>query len=67
MGVGAQIIRKSRAFPLECGIPMVLNGVVGATIEQASYGSPLVTESCVRSDDGVVLLGSEGPVLHLRG
>ena len=44
-------------------MPKVLNGIVGATIEQVSDGSPLVAESCMRPDDGVVFYENEGPVL----
>lgn len=45
---------------------MVLDGVIGATIEEASDGSPLVSEPRVGPDDRLVLLRSERSVLHLR-
>ena len=51
---------------LERGVPVVLDGVVGAAGEEARDGGPLVAEPCVRAEDGVVLLGREGAVLHLR-
>jgi hypothetical protein len=54
-------------LPLERGVPVVLDGVVGAAGEQPSDGGPLVAEPGVRAEDGVVLLGREGTVLHLRG
>ena len=46
---------------------MVLDGVVGSAREEAGYGGPLVSESGVGPDYGVVLFRREGPVLHLRG
>jgi hypothetical protein len=51
---------------LQRGVPVVLDGVVGAAGEEARDGGPLVAEPGVRAEDGVVLLGREGPVLHLR-
>lgn len=45
---------------------MVLDGVIGATIEEAKDGGPLVAEPSVGPDDGLVFLLGEGSVLHLR-
>jgi hypothetical protein len=45
---------------------MVLDGVIGATIEEASDGGPIVAEPGVGPDDDLVLLLGEGSVLHLR-
>lgn len=56
-----------RALPLEGGIPMVLDGVVGATGEQSGDGGPFVAELGMSPDDGVIFIGSEGTVLDLRG
>jgi hypothetical protein len=52
---------------LEGGVPVVLDGVVGASREQAGDGGPLVAEAGVGAQDGVVLVRGEGAVLHLRG
>lgn len=46
---------------------MVFNGVIGAAIEEASDGGPLVAEAGVGPDDGVILFRSKRPVLDLRG
>jgi len=46
---------------------VVLDGVIGATIEKASDGGPLVAEPGVSPDYGVVLVLGEGSVLDLRG
>lgn len=45
---------------------MVFNGVVSAAREEAGDGGPLVSKTAVGPDDGLVLLGGEGTVLHLR-
>ena len=55
-----------RALSLESGIPMILDGVIGATGEQSGYGGPFVAELGMSPDDGVIFLGSEGSVLDLR-
>ena len=39
---------------------------IGAAVEQASYGGPLVAELGVGHDDGLVLLLREGAMGHLR-
>lgn len=49
----------------EGGVPVVLDGIVRAAGKEASYGGPLVAVQCVRVDDGGVLRGCEGAVLHM--
>lgn len=44
---------------------MVFNGVVSATREEAGDGGPLVSKAAVGPDDGLVLFGRKGTVLHL--
>lgn len=63
MGV---VLKVVGAFALESGVPVVFDGVVGATIEQSGNGGPFVPESGVGPDNGVVFIGSEGAVLDLR-
>lgn len=65
IGFGIERIGDGGAFPLESGIPVVFDGVVGATVEQASDCGPLVAEPGVRSHDSIVLLGRERPVLDV--
>lgn len=45
---------------------MVFYGVVSAAREETGDGGPLVTKAAVGPDDGLVFLGREGTVLHLR-
>lgn len=45
---------------------MVLDGVVGTTIEEASDGCPFVAEPGVGTNNGIVFLRTERTVLHLR-
>jgi hypothetical protein len=61
------MLGSRRVLPLKRGVPVVLDGVVGAPGEQAGDGGPLVAEPGVGAEDGVVLVGGEGAVLHLRG
>lgn len=66
VSVSVAVIAQRRALALERGVPVVLDRVVGATVEQPRDCGPLVAEARVGSDDGVVLFGREGTVLHLR-
>jgi hypothetical protein len=45
---------------------VILNRVIGPTVEQARDRGPLVAEPRVGAYDLVVLFGSEGTVLYLR-
>lgn len=60
------VVTNGGGFSLESGIPVVFDGVIGAAVEQASYGGPLVAELGVGHDDGLVLLLREGAMGHLR-
>lgn len=53
-------------FALESRVPVILDGVISATIEKTSNGGPLVAESGVSLDNGVIFIGSERVMLHLR-
>uniref|UniRef100_A0A7C9DF73 Uncharacterized protein n=1 Tax=Opuntia streptacantha TaxID=393608 RepID=A0A7C9DF73_OPUST len=64
---GVRFRKHGGALPLESGVPVVLDGVVGATVEETSNGGPLVPEPGVGPDDGLVLVRGESAVLHLRG
>ena len=52
------------AAAAEGGVPVVLDGVVGAPGEEARDGGPLVTVEGVGPEDDVVLHRREGAVLH---
>lgn len=66
-GVAGEVVGAERsALTLECGVPMILDGVVGPAGEEAGYGGPFVAEFGMGPNNGVVLVGREGAVLHLR-
>jgi len=46
---------------------VVFDGVVGATVEEASDCGPLVAKPGMCSDNGLVLVGSERSVLDVGG
>lgn len=46
---------------------MIFNSVVGSTVEETGYSSPLVTEAGMGPDYGIVFFGRESPMLDLRG
>nr|CAB3461767.1 unnamed protein product [Digitaria exilis] len=52
------------AVAAEGGVPVVLDGVVGAAVEHPRDGGPLVAVLGVRGDDEGVLVGREGAALH---
>jgi len=55
-----------RATAPEGGVPVVLNGVVGAAREEARDGGPLIPVNSVSLDDDLVLHRTEGPMPHVR-
>jgi len=54
-----------RATAPEGGVPVILDGVIGAARKEARDGSPFVSVNSVRLDDDLVLRRREGTVLHL--
>lgn len=60
------VFREGTRLPLQSGVPMVLDRVIGAAGEKPSDGGPLVPELGVGADDRLVLVRSERAVLHLR-
>lgn len=65
IGFKIEGIGDGGGFPLESGIPVVFNGVVGATMKQTSNCGPFIAKPGVCSDDGVVFVGGERSVFDV--
>lgn len=64
--LAVEVVEEGGAFPLEHGVPVALNGVIGPAVEEAGDGGPLVVEPRVGPNYSVVLVGGERSVPHLR-
>src|SRR5687767_8026456 len=60
VGVGG----RRPALPEQSGVPVVLDGAIGAGVEHPRDGGSLVAVLRVRGDDDGVLLRREGATLH---